>query len=128
MSNNKSNISIDETLKVISDAMESVLDAIFLQKNSLDQLIEEYSKTTDKFIIQTEEERKVTFVGGEFFVEQKVHDSYEARANLYFKNSNGKWEVVSLKNKFDGKGLTESAIKELDDKKEFKYTVAHPNR
>lgn len=119
---------IDNSIKEISDSFDSVLDTFFLKKNSLNELIEKYSENTDKFILNAEKSNNITFVGGEFKIEHKEDDYYQASADLYFKNKDDEWEILNLNNKFDDRSLTNEAQLELKNKKEMKFKILHPNK
>jgi len=120
--NNKISAGLDEIF-------QAVADKILLKKNSLDGLAELYSKGTDVFISQTEENESLSFVGGNFtlqLIEKGEKCSFEAKAELFFQDNNKEWVKKELKSPVHSASLTSEASRQLKVDKAVSYKVEAP--
>lgn len=98
------------------------------QRQGLEQFIQQYSTGLDKIILQTEATENLNFQAGKAFLKLLPNDEMQFSADLYYQNQSGAW--VNKKTESFRMSLiaylTDEAISELKQAKEFKFQVDKP--
>ncbi|MCR5605901.1 MAG: hypothetical protein K6F69_03675 [Treponema sp.] len=120
----------------IFDALVETIKDLFSSDTSVDKIVNESSKAIDQIIIDQENELKLKYVAGKFFIElvdrdnEKDVDKFQLRYQLYFKNEEGKWiESSGASKKYPISNILKDdndIIEQLIEKKQLSFDIKRP--
>lgn len=113
-----------DPIEMIKRVIEKILDVAF--KSSINELAEIYSEDIDRIIVESEKNKKLLYIGGEFKVTYVTETVFSIKLSLYYKNENDQWVEESYVTSREMKMLKEESVKELKENKKIVYEIEHP--
>lgn len=121
---------IQKKSKKESEDFGSIIDKMFNKltlKVSLDEIVKKYSETVDEFILETEKENDLNFVGGKFkmkFLEEDIGVIIEC----YFQNREKQWIKKHSENKMNIDIVDGLSLQRLKKENEFEFNIEKPKK
>lgn len=119
---------LNEVGKKIVESFEVLLDTILKRPLSLDEIVDVYSRKTDNYIVEIEQNEKLKFIAGKFFI-IRSGEKYNTKADLYFQDiKDDSWNKKELKGSINPENISTEAKKLLSDQEPKQYDILHPKR
>lgn len=131
---NENNIDkLNNTLELIATTFNELEEVIkkILQKSILKldlyDVIDIYSQNIDKIIINSIDNEKLRYIGGNLIVIFN-NEVIEFKTECYFQDMNKNWVRKNNINNLETSRFTENSIKELIINKQLKFDIVEPKR
>jgi hypothetical protein len=110
----------------VSDFFQNVVN-LFREtpKKSLENIAKANSEIIDKHILEKEHDSGLKFIAGKFRI-TLVGEKFRLSTELYYQDSEGKWEKEDGSTESPVDSLTEESRKTLEEQKELTYPVEPP--
>ncbi|MDY6337224.1 MAG: hypothetical protein SPL25_09120 [Succinivibrionaceae bacterium] len=92
---------------------------------STEEFAQEFAKGIDGYILEKERSAKLTFVSGTLKMAWGG-DKFLMSTELYYQDSEGKWQKEESSTERPAEELTEESRKTLEEQKEITYPIEHP--
>lgn len=92
---------------------------------STEEFAQEFAKGIDGYILEKERSAKLTFVSGTLKMAWGG-DKLLMSTELYYQDSEGKWQKEESSTERPAEELTEESRKTLEEQKEITYPIEHP--
>jgi|GEM_PF-5112469 len=120
---------LQETVKLADAAMDEINKQVYIEPVSLDKLAAGLSVDTDKLILETQQNERLKFIGGELIAlaqaTQTTH--FSLNLQLYFQNLQNKMILKEQKKELAFTILDASSQSELKQKQKISYEVNTPS-
>lgn len=113
-------------LESLADIIDSIFNK-FETKISSDEVIKKYSDTIDNFIIKTEKENNINYVGGKF--KMNLTEKYLVIVvECYFQNEKREWIKKYSENNIDVNRIDEVSLQRLKKQEKIEFDIENPEK
>lgn len=114
------------SFQIIEEIIKSFLKSTIL-KVSFDDVLDLYSETIDKLIVETINKEKLKYVGGNIKINYH-QDNIEFIIECYFQDEKGTWVKKAGNNNLSVNRFKTQSIEELIRVKHMKFDIEEPKR
>lgn len=118
--------SCEVSFQIIEEIIRNFLKSTIFRV-SFDDVLDLYSETIDKLILDTIAKEKIKYVGGSINVNY-LQDNIEFKIECYFQNQNGQWVKKEGNNTLPVNRFKQQSIEELVRIKSMKFDIEEPKR
>lgn len=117
-----------DPLNELKEAWYSALDAIFLEPQSIEEIVGNLSKSIDQFILRKENLNEVKFIAGTFKIMALRDNEVLAKAELFFQMKSKVWVKDELTKRLPHRFFKEGEFEKLLSKGSLDLKIVHPLR
>lgn len=106
----------------------SIIDSVLnkaITKITLDEVIKMYSDKIDQFILDTEKNKRIFFIGGKFKIYLQEEDAV-IHVECYFQDIEKQWIKKCSENKININRMDDLSIQRLKKESNFEFDIAKP--
>lgn len=116
-----------DALNELKEAWESTLDAIFLEPQSIEEIVGNLSENTDKLIMKKEKLNELSFIAGTFKIMAHCDNNEAiAKAELFFQTRSKEWVKDELTKRFTHRLFKEGEFEKLLSQGSIDFKIVHP--
>lgn len=106
----------------------SIIDSVLnkaITKITLDEVIKMYSDKIDQFILDTEKNKRIFFIGGKFKIYLQEEEAV-INVECYFQDIEKQWIKKCSENKININRMDDLSIQRLKKESNFEFDIAKP--